>query len=555
MAVTIKDFLNIPVIKDAKVKAAINTYSLRPIQSVSVIEIPVENFIRKNELVLSTAIGCTDDTEIFKEFIHDVFKSEASALVIAVGHHVKKVPDEVIEYAEKLQFPIIEIPWDIRFSDIIEAVYSRINNRRHDNIKCFEDLQKQLLTYYLNGFTLSDAAELIRQRIGIPVVIANISGALKGTSNESKDLVNTLTPFLHRLLSDMGEGSLEKYDAEKPFITFKIQSGNILYGYLFLKSISSKISTESYNNKNANIIRHVVTPITLWFNREQTIYETEMNMRDDFVWSLAKGEIDSWEDVSSRAESIGYNLSDSYICIVGLLENMEEAYNSQKSIYTSYGQWLHDNIKTIKTCILHIGTYLKRDTMITYKQDKLIVFLQTTEDDAKEIVNKFLDLVEEKLKKLYFGITMSWGIGENHIGVKVFHKGFTDAKIALEVCYNEKGPGHRSTYHRNSIYRMLSALVDNREVQEIVSFTIGNLIEYDTNHGLELIGTFKAYNENKGNVSQTARALHLHRQSLLYRLKKVEMITNLSLEDSDDLFLLDICIRLWLSQANKRFKI
>lgn len=74
---------------------------------------------------------------------------------------------------------------------------------------------------------------------------------------------------------------------------------------------------------------------------------------------------------------------------------------------------------------------------------------------------------------------------------------------------------------------------------------IGSLIEHDSENKLDLINTFKIYVENKGNVSQTARALHLHRQSLLYRLKRIEEITKLSLDNADDIFLLELCVRLW----------
>ena len=40
------------------------------------------------------------------------------------------------------------------------------------------------------------------------------------------------------------------------------------------------------------------------------------------------------------------------------------------------------------------------------------------------------------------------------------------------------------------------------------------------------------------------RELNLHRQSLLYRLKKIEALTNRSLSNTDDLFLLNLSIRL-----------
>lgn len=53
------------------------------------------------------------------------------------------------------------------------------------------------------------------------------------------------------------------------------------------------------------------------------------------------------------------------------------------------------------------------------------------------------------------------------------------------------------------------------------------------------------YIKNQGKTSQTARDLHLHRHTLLYRLKKIEAITNLSIIDPEDRFLLELSIKLW----------
>ena len=70
-----------------------------------------------------------------------------------------------------------------------------------------------------------------------------------------------------------------------------------------------------------------------------------------------------------------------------------------------------------------------------------------------------------------------------------------------------------------------------------------------------LIKTFTVYTKNKGNVSQTARELNLHRQSLLYRLRKIEALTKLSLIDPDDLFLLDLSIKIWTTGMLKKRKV
>ncbi|MGM8212901.1 helix-turn-helix domain-containing protein [Virgibacillus sp. W0430] len=55
------------------------------------------------------------------------------------------------------------------------------------------------------------------------------------------------------------------------------------------------------------------------------------------------------------------------------------------------------------------------------------------------------------------------------------------------------------------------------------------------------------YEDQKGNSSKAARILNLHRQSLLYRLKKIESLTNMSLNNQDDVLLLNLSIKVWHS--------
>jgi purine catabolism regulator len=51
--------------------------------------------------------------------------------------------------------------------------------------------------------------------------------------------------------------------------------------------------------------------------------------------------------------------------------------------------------------------------------------------------------------------------------------------------------------------------------------------------------TLMVYLATNYNASQTAKQLHLNRHSLLYRLRKIEHLTGLSLSDHEDLFVLE----------------
>ena len=545
MSFTVKDFLNLDILKGAIIKACPDILRHRLIESISVIELPVENFVHKNELVLSTCIGCSQDPSIFIDFVRAIYQSGASALVISIGGYVKETPKEVLDYANEIGLPIIEIPWEIRFAGIIETVLAELNNIKQDSAKRFEKLQKKLLTLFLNGATLSEAAELIRQELGNQTIIVNSLGTIKGISNYANEFLDILEMPLKILSSGKNLDLLDEFNCKEIYTVYKISSKKLTYGYLYLKTLEENINNDYIKDNKPYVVRHIVAPISLWFDREQTIFETEMHHQDNFIWDVIQANKEEFHELHNQGQSIGYDISLPYICMVGLISNLEKSYHLQRADFSSYEEWKFNCIKSIKTHIIRIGKASNLSIMATYQQDLLIIFLESNIGNVKKESDNFLNILETQINLIYPKLVISWGISEDIIYGNSFKKAFLDAKISLKICHNKENLGYRNIYHNTSIYRLLSILSNDSDAQEIIMNIIGNLIDYNDENKLDLINTFKTYMENKGNVSQTARILHLHRQSLLYRLRKIEEITKLSLDNADDIFLLELCIRLW----------
>jgi DNA-binding PucR family transcriptional regulator len=98
----------------------------RTVLGISVIETPVESFVRPGELVLTTAMGLGRSPQRLEQFVLEVANANAAGLVIGVGAHIKRIPASVIARAERLGMPLIQMPWEERFSDVIEAVLRKL---------------------------------------------------------------------------------------------------------------------------------------------------------------------------------------------------------------------------------------------------------------------------------------------------------------------------------------------------------------------------------------------------------------------------------------------
>ena len=69
------------------------------------------------------------------------------------------------------------------------------------------------------------------------------------------------------------------------------------------------------------------------------------------------------------------------------------------------------------------------------------------------------------------------------------------------------------------------------EVQSYIEERFRNLVEYDQKHGARLLWTLEELMQNNGSRKETAEKLFLHRNTMAYRVKKIEEILGCSLGD------------------------
>jgi purine catabolism regulator len=87
-------------------------------------------------------------------------------------------------------------------------------------------------------------------------------------------------------------------------------------------------------------------------------------------------------------------------------------------------------------------------------------------------------------------------------------------------------------------------LRDSPELEGFCREQLGALMAYDEEHGTELLSTLRAFFRHHGNMSRTAEALHLHRNSLIYRLERISAIASLDLGQEENRFALQLALRL-----------
>ncbi|MCO7124252.1 PucR family transcriptional regulator ligand-binding domain-containing protein [Sporolactobacillus shoreicorticis] len=524
MFYSVHQILANPIMQKAEILSG-KDLTARPIESVSVIELPVEKFVRKNEFVLTTGIGFGDDPKIFDAFVQEIYASQASALAIATGRHVKTIPKRIVAFAKENNFPLIHMPWEIRFSDVIKTVISGIHHQEDVLLEEYKQLQRTIIALYLDGKSLNDALALMEKHSKSHIYILQ---------RKSEDILssnpNAHSQHLH----------LNQLITDKPsVITTQWGTRAQVYPFHILNQKQAALVIDSNPSLAQTIPRSALEQVTivlqLWFKKNQLLVEERNREKTELIHAIIHQDWNSWDHLLARTRVQDLNVSGNYQCIVGLPEQWTSKKNSTDE--------KNDLLQLATRCARQI----EPSNLCAFYSNYLVIFIQVT-DEHLDIYHTLIDLIEEKLNAYYFP-AFSWGISDRPSEIRSLSKSYKNARIALETGRSQNGSGSRSTFADTSEFRMLSQLSKDEVTREAVRKIIGPLVSYNKERGLDLFLTLTAYMKHNGNVSQTARALSLQRQSLIYRLQKIETLTGKSLSKSDDLFLLQLCIKLWAINA------
>ena len=111
------------------------------------------------------------------------------------------------------------------------------------------------------------------------------------------------------------------------------------------------------------------------------------------------------------------------------------------------------------------------------------------------------------------------------------------------VSARPSGSSRRSISPAMGFYRLLFPLHRDDELVAFRDEVLGPLLAYDRRRNSEMIDTLEAYFDSGCNVVDAADRLHVHRNSLAYRLRRVAEITGRDLHQQEHLFLLQLALK------------
>ncbi len=233
--------------------------------------------------------------------------------------------------------------------------------------------------------------------------------------------------------------------------------------------------------------------------------------RAHFLRSVIQREI---TDVNMRKKMSSYKINDDQQRIVLKIKTIEKTNHSMETILTNL-------------FIDHKNNY------IIELDNCDIVYIMEADEDAEEMAilaaNDLIATIEQELL-----IPVVVGIGKIVTDVGSLADSYESANLACEIGGIFELEKNIFTYSKLGIGVFISKL-QKEELAQYLNMIID--VKLFSKLDEEIIRTIQKFFENNLNISETARKMYLHRNTLVYRIDKVLKQTGLDVRNFDDALL------------------
>ncbi len=509
------------------------------ITKVNVMEVPdIINWVKPGEFLLTTAYSIRDNILKLNELIPVMKEIGVAGIGIKTKRYIDELPQTVLDTANELSFPIISIPQEVSFGDIITQILTSVVNKQTSLLVQIDDFNNHIKDIMLKGGDLLDIAKMIYDVTKSPLaiteeifkdyVIVSDEACEEHVRASVEQWMLKKTTRQSRAIREFRIESTEDImgDRQVRRLMIPIFSADVLYGHVIIWNIEDAIS-----DTTLFMIEAAVSLIALNSAKKLSIYENENKHKIEFIEELLSDQEGHHLRAIERASYFDFNKNNIYGVV---LVTIDEASTDIK--YTP------NNSKIIKqlnskliSVVERLHRFYKGEIIYGNKSDRVIFLLgfdlHQPEGEMKRQMMAFSkELIDfARLENIHNKITV--GVGRTYGSYRELHKSYREANRAiqkLQLCSD----GDRLLHFDDlGIYRILSNEVIQPELYQFFMETLGPIVQYDREKDAELLQTLKMYYACGCNLKKVSEEMFTHYNTVIYRMQRIKEIGNIDFND------------------------
>ncbi|GAA2412612.1 PucR family transcriptional regulator ligand-binding domain-containing protein [Streptomyces coeruleofuscus] len=499
----------------------------RTVRWVHAGEVPhIASLLKGGELLLTTGYGLGTRPAEQRAFVRTLAERGIAALVVELGPRFTRLPAALVDTARSARLPLVQLHREVPFVTVTEEIHTEIVNGHYALLQRAEEVHRRCTEALLGGGGVPQVLGILADFGGNPVFLETADGQLLYAAGAGPQGADPLQVW---------EGLRGQHKDEPPLagsVLVDVPGGGPGSGGVRARLVLLPVraSLAPVHRMAAERAAGILAVVLMQARQEE---ELAARGRGDFLTDLAEGRVTA-EDAPAQARVLGFRPGDGPLLPVVM--RLGDALSPG-------GGWAV-LARAVSGELASVGVPALLG--VRPVEGRLLVLLGLRSEPERATL---ADRVAAALRAGVERAGMLRPGGQPPVVVVGVAGGWTSAasglRHAAETATAAQGLPDRPWYdaRRLDIDLLVWRLRGHPDLAAFVDRALGPLLEHDRRSRPPLLPTLSTYLAHAGRKAETARELHLNRQTLYNRLARIGELLGTDLDDPQTVLALSLALR------------
>lgn len=530
---TVSDLLKLPDVSGLRLVAGADGVG-REISRTNIMDNPdTFDWLISGEFLLSTGYIFPESDELRRGIVRKLAEIGCSGLGLKVRRYLDGIPACMIEEAEALHIPLIELPFGNSLSDVSSAINKHIYRQEEGRIEQALSIHRELTRASLRSGGLYEIARIAVGFLENPILIFDSNWRLLSWEDCAKNpfpvaksiSTKRKTTVLPKEFTDSMPSSLDMF--RKP-ITRRLHlqddqqvicrvmpvaaNESSLYGYIVVWE-----TVHTLDMADHIALEQVAVSVAIERLRAKEIDEIKIRIKRDFFDDLLSGNIESLSAMRSLAELHGLNADSRYRCLL-----VRYAVGSSETKLLNQEQLNAQSKLCAEVCARTAADY-QLPVVVVQRSMQTILLAEIPPGSQGDSARPYALSLYEALSAHFLPQALLVVVDVT-AGITEISEAFADVQQTLRLLRDSRGEQTVVFVEDYSVSHLLDKHIEKPHLLQFSQKSLGALIAYDRDNNTQLLQTLDMYFTFSGNITEAAKHMYIHRNTYIYRLSKVKSI-------------------------------
>lgn len=506
----------------------------RPVTSFSVVDTPqILSWLHGGELVVSAGYITKTHPDLRKTLIEELYHKGCAGFAVKLHRYYDQPPAEWLEQGDRLGFPVFTLPYEVRFCDLAYELHKCLFAQELQENEQLYTVYAKLVAAVLPHRDTQRCLYELAAALGGPVLLADRQWTLVAAeAGPGAPPTVSLTPgqsFLppetcRRIEALFPEGRTAPALAESAagvWAAAPLRDGPLLHGYLLLPQ-----SPGSDARRALAWLEAAAPLLTLLFTGASAAPTRGDEAQRAFVQKVLLTPGTPVPTIQSLCAANGFREERYRVCLSLRPDGaVQRSFAKRKSLRELVDSFCHrTELEARLQCLpffLHEGIAL---FLIAGADARPRTLLWNAEQTARGL--------QQTLQES--GLPVTLGLSGCQRGADTIALSFSQSLQSLRLGRRLDPDGGFYLYRDYQLYDLLCRTMDADGLRALCDETVAPLEDHDRREGTHYLETLTVYLRSRFNVTHTAAAMHVHRNTMMYQLDAIRDLLPLDLDNPED---------------------